>query len=106
MVSAEVIKAVRDYLHELSGKGIFISKCFIYGSQTKDTATEDSDIDLMIISPLFDEDTEKYLPAIWLSAIRTEHRIEPLAIGEQRFQTDETSPIIEVVRQEGIEIAA
>jgi hypothetical protein len=45
----------------------------------------------MLISPLFDENTDK---------------IEPIAIGEKRFLTDDMSPLIEIVRQEGIEIAA
>jgi len=106
MVNAKIIDIVKEYLHELSEKGVYISKCFIYGSQAKDKVTEDSDIDLMLVSPLFDENTEKYLPTIWLSKIRTDNRIEPLTIGERRFQTDDISPIIEVVRREGIEIAA
>lgn len=106
MVSAKVINIVREYLQELSEKGIYISRCFIYGSQVKNTATEESDIDVMLVSPLFDKSAEKYWPALWLSDIRTDNKIEPLAIGEKRFLTDDMSPIIEVVRQEGIEIAA
>ncbi|MGE5499032.1 MAG: nucleotidyltransferase domain-containing protein [Syntrophothermus sp.] len=106
MVNAAVINIVREYLHELSEKGVFISRCFLYGSQARNTATKDSDIDLMLVSPLFDEDGEKYWPALWLSDIRTDNRIEPLAVGEKRFLTDNISPIIEIVRQEGIEIAA
>ncbi|MGE5679817.1 MAG: nucleotidyltransferase domain-containing protein [Bacillota bacterium] len=106
MASAEIVNIVREYLHELSEKGVFISRCFLYGSQARNTATEDSDIDVMLVSPLFDGNTDQYMPAIWLSTVRTNHRIEPLAVGEKRFQTDDMSPIIEVVRQEGIEIAA
>jgi len=106
MVRAEVINIIRKYLDELAAKGIYISRCFLYGSYAKGTANENSDIDIMLISPLFDSDKEKYMSAIWLSPIRTENRIEPLTIGEQRFLTDDMSPIIEVVRQEGIEIAA
>jgi uncharacterized protein len=106
MVNAEVINIVKEYLNELSEKGIFISKCFLYGSQARNTANEESDIDIMLISPLFDQNADQYMPDIWLSAIRTNYRIEPLTVGEKRFQTDDMSPIIEVVRQEGIEIAA
>ncbi|MGE5457879.1 MAG: nucleotidyltransferase domain-containing protein [Methanococcaceae archaeon] len=106
MASAEIVNIVREYLHELSEKGVFISRCFLYGSQARNTATEDSDIDVMLVSPLFDGNTDQYMPAIWLSTVRTNYRIEPIAVGEKRFQTDDMSPIIEVVRQEGIEIAA
>ena len=106
MVNAEIVNIVREYLHELSEKGVFISRCFIYGSQARNTATEDSDIDVMLVSPLFDGNADQYMPAIWLSTVRTNNRIETIAVGEKRFQTDDMSPIIEVVRQEGIEIAA
>ncbi|MGE5432954.1 MAG: nucleotidyltransferase domain-containing protein [Syntrophomonadaceae bacterium] len=106
MVNAEVVNIVKEYLHELSDKGVLISRCFLYGSQARGTANEDSDIDIILISPLFDENVEMYWPALWLSDIRTDNRIEPLAVGEKRFQTDDMSPILEVVRQEGLEIAA
>ncbi len=104
MVNAKVIKIVKEYLDELAAKGIEIKKAFLYGSQANGTASPDSDIDLMLVSPLFDSETDKYMPAIWLSKIRTENRIEPLAIGEKRFIEDDVSPIIEIVRQEGIQI--
>ena len=46
------------------------------------------------------------MPAIWLSKNRTDNKIEPVAVGEKRFIEDTISPLIEIVRQEGIEIAA
>jgi predicted nucleotidyltransferase len=106
MVSSEVINKVKEYLKELSSNGIYISKAFIYGSQIHGTAKEDSDIDLMLISALFDEDTDTFAPVLWLSTRRTNYRIEPVAIGEKRFQTDDYSPLISTVRQEGIEVIA
>ncbi|MHB8907100.1 MAG: nucleotidyltransferase domain-containing protein [Melioribacteraceae bacterium] len=106
MVSSEIIEIVKDYLRELSGKGIYISKAFLFGSQANNTANEESDIDLMLVSPLFDGDTDKYMPAIWLSTQRTAHKIEPIIVGEKRFLTDDMSPIIAVVKEQGIEIAA
>jgi len=105
VVNTEVIRVIREYLQELSLKGVIISKAFLYGSQTNGTATEESDIDLMLVSPAFDDNLEKYLPIIWLSAKRTENRIEPIAVGEKRFRTDDVSPIIGIVHQQGIEIA-
>lgn len=106
MVDAKIIDLVRKYLRVLSLEGIIISKAYLYGSQVHGTATEDSDIDLMLVSPMFDEDTDKYAPALWLSTRNVSYKIEPIAVGEKRFQTDEISPLIETVRQEGIEITA
>jgi len=106
MVDSEVINLVKQYLQILSNEGISISKAFIYGSQANGTATSESDIDLMLISPLFDESTDKISPVLWLSTRKVSYKIEPVAIGEKRFLSDYSSPLIETVRQEGIEIAA
>ncbi len=106
MVDPKVIKVVKEYLNELSAKGILITKAFIYGSQANGNAKPDSDIDLMLISPLFDNETDKYMPVIWLSKVRTNNRIEPIAVGEKRFIDDDFTPLIEIVRQEGVEITA
>lgn len=106
MVDAKIINLVKKYLNVLSMEGIIISKAYLYGSQVNGTATEDSDIDLMLVSPMFDEDTDKYAPILWLSTRNVSYKIEPIAVGEKRFQTDKISPLIETVRQEGIEIAA
>lgn len=105
MVNPKVIEIVQQYLKVLNDEGITIKKAFIYGSQARGTATEESDIDIVLISPLFDiKNTDKYAPAIWLSASRVSYRIEPIAVGEKRFETDEYSPLIAIVRQEGVEV--
>ena len=104
MVNPKVIEVVKLYLDFLFEEGITITKAFIYGSQARGTATEESDIDVMLISPLFDEGTDKFAPILWLTARKAGYKIEPIAIGEKRFQIDDVSPLIEIVRQEGIEI--
>jgi len=106
MVDAKVVELVKKYLNVLSVEGLVITRAYIYGSQAKGTATEESDIDLMLISPMFDEDTDKYAPVLWLSTRGISYKIEPIAVGEKRFITDDVSPLIETVRREGIEIAA
>jgi predicted nucleotidyltransferase len=104
MVNPKVIDIVKQYLKVLLEEGITVTKAFIYGSQIHGTASDESDIDLMLVSPLFDENTDKYAPAIWFSASQVSYQIEPIAVGEKRFQTDEYSPLIAIVRQEGIEV--
>ena len=104
MVDKKIIDIVKKYLNILSQEGIEISKAYIYGSQVHGTATEESDIDLMLVSPIFDENTDKYAPVLWLSTRKASYKIEPIAVGQKRFLTDDRSPLIEIVRQEGIEI--
>lgn len=107
MVNPKVIEIVKRYLKALRDEeGLAINKAYIYGSQARGTATDESDIDIVLISPLFDvKNTDKYAPALWLTASRVNYRIEPIAIGEKRFETDEYSPLIAIVRQEGVEVA-
>ncbi|MBI2418462.1 MAG: hypothetical protein HYV28_11300 [Ignavibacteriales bacterium] len=75
MVDTKIINLVKKYLNVLSLKGIFISKAFVYGRQTNGTATGESDIDLMLVSPMFAEDTDKYAPALWLSTRNVSYKI-------------------------------
>lgn len=106
MVDAKIIEVVRQYIAELRENGVMISKAYLYGSQIYGTATEESDIDLLLVSPQFDTSADEFLQRVWLSKIRTENRIEPYMVGEQRFLNDEDSPLIGIVKQDGVEIAA
>jgi len=85
MVDKKIIDIVKKYLNILSQEGIVISKAYIYGSQVHGTATEESDIDLMLVSPIFDENTDKYAPVLWLSTRKASYKIEPVAVGQRDF---------------------
>ncbi len=106
MVDKEIIIIIKDYLKVLEGKGLHISKAYLYGSQAKGIASKDSDIDLMLVSPLFDDDSDKYARLIWYSASEVSYKLEPITIGEKKFLSDQYSPLIGIVKKEGIEIAA
>lgn len=106
MSKAEVINIIREYLNVLKQEGIVIEKAFLYGSYARDEASESSDIDLLLVSSLFDTDDDYVLSKPWVYTTKVDHRIEPLAVGLKRFQTDDVSPILELVRQEGIEVQA
>ncbi|MFH1197486.1 MAG: nucleotidyltransferase domain-containing protein [bacterium] len=104
MVNREIIEIINCYLREISKKGILITKAFLYGSYARGAATEDSDIDLLLISPLFEERNDKLHAQLWLIAADVNYKIEPHAVGEKKFLDDDYSPLLETVRQEGIEI--
>lgn len=106
MVDERIIEIVREYLNELISKGLKIKKAYIYGSYARGTATEDSDIDLLLIAPEFDEKIDEYLPLIWPSTHKSNYKIEPVPIGEKKFNENESSPLIESVHNEGFEVAA
>ena len=106
MSQADAINIIRTYLLVLKQAGINIDKAYLYGSYARNEANADSDIDVLLISSLFDTDDDYILSKPWLFTTKVDCRLEPLSIGLKRFTTDDTSPIIEVVRQTGIEITA
>lgn len=102
MVSQSVINDVRRYLKAVSEGGIRVSFGVIFGSQARGEATEDSDIDLLVVSPVFDG--KKKLDErgkLWHFAAQMEAPIEPIACGEVQWRENESSPIIEAARQQG-----
>ena len=106
MSQKDAINIIRLYLEILKQAGISIDKAFLYGSFARNEATEDSDIDIMLVSSLFDTDDDYVLAKPWIYSAKVDPRIEPISVGLHRFNTDETSPIIELVKQTGIEIRA
>lgn len=106
MVEEKIIKTVKAYLKELNEKGIEITSAFLFGSHINNNANEESDIDILLVSPQFEtEDEEKILAKVWLSKIRTDNRIEPILINSVRFKNDDVSPLIGMVKEKGISIA-
>jgi len=106
LVNESIINTIREYLSELKNNGIFIEKTFLFGSCAKGTSTDQSDIDIMIVSPLFDDEEtrDRLIGKVWHATKVSDFKIEPHAVGLQRFAEDDYSPIIALVKEEGIEI--
>lgn len=85
MVDDKIINIVKDYLKNLESKGLHISRAYLYGSQVNGNATIESDIDLMLVSPLFDNDSDKYAGVVWFSASEVSYKIEPHIVGRRNF---------------------
>src|SRR5665647_1158192 len=104
MSQSDAINIVRAYLDVLKQAGINIDKAYLYGSYASGESNIESDIDLLLVSSLFDTDDDYILAKPWLYTNKVDYRIEPIAIGLKRFNSDNSSPILEVIRQTGIEI--
>jgi predicted nucleotidyltransferase len=104
MVESTVAGAIRRYLASLSGVGIHASRAVLFGSYATGRAGQWSDIDLIVIAPEFDGRRDfSLIESLWL-ARRIDSRIEPIPCGEKEWETDETRPILEIARREGITI--
>jgi predicted nucleotidyltransferase len=105
MAKKQIIDIARKYLILLREEGIEVDRIYLYGSYSKEKETEDSDIDLMIVAS--SDNTDDYNTGkIWALTKKVNSRIEPYLVSKKRFETDDTSPIIQIVKREGIEIAS
>ncbi len=106
MVDEAVIAIVKSYLAGLPAMGIHARRAVLFGSFVQGQAGKYSDIDLIVIAPEFDGSREiSLIKALWRATI-ADNRIEPIACGEKKWETDENRPILEIARREGIVIAA
>ncbi len=105
MAEEAIVKTVERYIQLLQNEGIIIEKAYLYGSYANESETEESDIDLMLISSQFNKTDDNLFGKIWSLTRKINSKIEPYIIGTGKFETDDISPIIQIVKKEGLEIA-
>lgn len=104
MADAAIVEDVRKYLARLPSRGIRARRGVLFGSHAKGTADRWSDIDLVVLAPEFDKGRPAELVnELWL-ARELKAPIEPIPCGEMEWETDDSRPILEIARREGIEI--
>ena len=102
MVDQPVVDAVRTYLRALADKGLPVRFGVVFGSQANGQTGRWSDIDLLVISPRFDDIKDRSdVDLLWRVAARTDSRIEPQPCGEQQWKADGSSAILELARRSG-----
>ena len=104
MAQTEVIELLRLYILMLNKAGLEVRKAFLYGSYARNEATEESDIDVMIISENFDDHNVEAKAKAWQLTSKVDRRIEPFAISLKKYIAND-SALLNEVRKEGIEIA-
>ena len=106
MSQTDVINILKAYLSLLKKSGIPIEKAYLYGSYARNQANNDSDIDVMLVSDFFDSNDVYILSKPWNYTVEIDYKIEPVSVSKKRFMSDDVSPLLEIVRREGIEITA
>lgn len=103
MVSQAIDVVVRHYLRALAEAGIHARRAVLFGSHAKGTADEWSDIDLVVIAPELEPPAARRLVnKLWELRATTDSRVEPIPCGEREWETDDTRPILEIARRDGI----
>ena len=106
MVEKSVLDGIRKYLSALKDQGVAVTFGVVFGSQVSGNADQWSDIDLLVVSPRFDEQrTREDINLLWRLAAQTDNRIEPIPCGERQWDEDDSSAIIEIARREGESVA-
>ncbi len=102
MAKREIVEILKKYIFVLRSEGITIDKAYLYGSYLSNTATDESDIDVMIVT----ESEDDYLTGkIWSLTRKVNSKIEPYLVEKERFLNNEDSPLIDLVKRTGLEIA-
>ena len=105
MANQEVIEMLKRYVVLLNSEGISVSEAYLFGSYSTDTATEQSDIDVMIVSDKYDENDDAAIGKAWRLTRRVSTRIEPFLISSKKFYNDNSSPLIRTIKAKGIQVA-
>ena len=104
MADRAVIDLLKRYIMLLNSEGISVNKAFLYGSYLDNTASDTSDIDIMIVSDNYDESDDMVAGKIWKLTRKISTKIEPFLIGVKRFSEDESSPLLSMIKSKGQEI--
>jgi len=105
MADPTVVEIVRRYLRNLAGQGILPRMGIIFGSHASGHPGKWSDIDLLVVSSVFDgRFSREAVNCLWRVAARTDSRIEPIPCGERQWAEDTATPIIEIARREGVQV--
>lgn len=103
MVAEPIRQIVRNYLLAATKAGIPARRGIVFGSQARGDAHDLSDIDLVVLSPALEPPrSHDMVASLWRLRIDTDSRIEPVACGEAEWETDDSRPIIEIARREGV----
>ena len=100
MAKKSIISTIKDYLYKLQENGILIESAYLYGSYARNEDTEESDIDLLIITDSND-DSDTLSGKVWNLTRNVDTRIEPYVVAKDTFYQS-NNPFFDVIRQEGI----
>ena len=104
MAKREVIELLKKYIVLLNAEAISVDRALLFGSYSNDTATDSSDIDVMIVSDKYDETDDLVIGKIWKLTRNISTRIKPYLIGLKRFKDDTSSPLVGMIKAEGVQI--
>lgn len=102
-INKEVKNKVLDFAKLLDKSGIKADKIILYGSHVKGKASDYSDIDLCVVSSLFERNSDYYFKKIWHLATQIDSSLEPIPFTQQEL-VDKYSTLSSEIRKYGVRI--
>ena len=97
-----IIEIVKRYVEELENNGIKVREAIVFGSHTKGAGSEESDIDIALISDGFSGDRFEDRRRIVPLRRKIDSRIEPLPFRPEDF--DNGGMLVEEIKRTGMRI--
>lgn len=99
-----IAKRVRELLEKTYGSGI--KSVILYGSQVRGTATEDSDVDLLVVADdsLKPDEVRRSLSDLLLDILLDEGELVSVVVLPDSFYKSYNSPFLLNVREQGVPV--
>jgi predicted nucleotidyltransferase len=102
---------IRPLIHELKRKlrGLYgnrLKAVVLYGSYARNEATEQSDIDVLVVLENVDNpftESSKFADAVWRLSLENDVVISAVAVDSEKYRTSGL-PILTLARKEGVPI--
>jgi len=102
-MSKERIKKLIDkYIKKLRENDVDVEKVILFGSYAKGLDSNDSDLDLCIVSKDFGKDSLLESQFLLKIAAGVDSRIEAIPSGLKDYNTNKISPILDEIKNTGI----
>lgn len=99
-----LVDRVKAHLHELYGEGI--KRVILYGSHARGEATEDSDVDVLVLTDpsLKPSEVRKSLSDLLFDMLMDEGELVSVIVVPEDFFEEHNLPFMLNVREEGVAI--
>ncbi len=86
MPKKHVEKIAQDFINTVKSNNIKVEAAFLFGSYASNTAQEDSDIDIAIVSPNFGKDFFEESALLKKLSLKIDFDISPRAYSHEEYQ--------------------
>ncbi len=99
-----LVEQIKVFLHEKYGEGI--KRVILYGSHARGEATEDSDVDVLVLTDpsLKPSEVRKSLSDLLFNMLMDEGELVSVLVIPEDFFEDHNLPFMLNVRQEGVAV--